>query len=184
MVDNQQSELQQESRKVRNDASSDERLERRRVLADLVEAEPENGGLSYWILASPALLFLAWVWTDLFAHYSPVPNYWVDAVIGLVVLIALVILPLGLGAFFVVTAFPKLFGNAGWVIHPLEPVREAEQYMVRYDFRNRQRAQSTWTQTMARAGQGWVYLEIAGILLGGVLLVPVFLSATEFGFGQ
>ena len=35
-----------------------------------------------------------------------------------------------------------------------------------------------------RAAQGWVFLEITAIFVGAVAMVPLFFSATEFGFGQ
>lgn len=160
------------------------RAGRRVVAADLIETIPERDGLFHWVLASPMLLFLAWTWTDLFAHYSPISIYLLDVLVGLIVLAVLVILPVGLAAFYGVTALPRLFGHAGWDVQPLEPVRESEMHLVRYRFRNRYRAANTWRQAWVRATQGWVYLEIAVILLGGVLMVPIFFSATEFGFGR
>jgi hypothetical protein len=157
---------------------------RREVLADLIEASPENGGLSHWILASPLLLFVAWVWVDLFAHFSPIPFYWLDALLALVILAVLFVLPLGVGAFFLVTSFPRLFSHAGWDVQPLEAVREAEMYTVRYRFQGRHRAPNSWRQAWTRAAQGWVYIEIATILIGGVVMIPIFFSASEYGFGQ
>ena len=59
------------------------------------------------------LLFIAWVWTDLFAHYSPISFYWLDVLLGLVVLTLVVILPLGLVAFYLVTALPHVLGMPG-----------------------------------------------------------------------
>jgi hypothetical protein len=157
---------------------------RREVAADLIETTPERGGLFYWVLASPLLLFLTWAWIDLFAHYSPITWYWLDVLLGLLLLALVVVLPLGLGAFYLVTALPRVFGHAGWDVQPLEAVREAEMHMVRYRYRARRRAASSWRQAWVRAAQGWVYLEIAAILLGGVLIVPIFFSASDFGFGQ
>jgi hypothetical protein len=157
---------------------------RRQVAADLIETTPDRDGLFHWVLASPIILFLAWTWIDLFAHYSPISLYWLDVLLGLVVFALLVVLPFGLAAFYLVAAFPRLFSHAGWDVQPLEPVRERELHMVRYRFHNRFRSANTWRQAWVRAAQGWVYLEIAVILLGGVLMVPVFFSATDFGFGR
>ena len=157
---------------------------RRQVPADLIETVPAREGLFYWILASPMLLFIAWVWTDLFAHYSPISFYWLDVLLGLVVLTLVVILPLGLAAFYLVTALPHVFGHAGWDVRPLEAVREEELYLVRYSYRRRERAANSWRNRWTRVAQGWVFLEIAGILIGGVLLVPIFFSASDFGFGK
>jgi hypothetical protein len=95
-----------------------------------------------------------------------------------------VVLPLGWLAHRVVTALPVLFQKAGWDVHPLEPVREAEQYLVYYVPQRRQRAANTWPRAWLRAAQGWVYLEIAAILAAGIMLVPLFFSALDAGFGQ
>jgi hypothetical protein len=130
------------------------------------------------------LLFGAWLWVDLFTHYSPIPFYWLDAALGIVLYIAAIVLPLGLAAFAAVTAFPRLFSHAGWDVQPLEQVKEADAPRLRYSFRQRHRAATTWPRLWGRAAQGWVYLEIAAILLGGVLMVPIFFSAAEFGFGR
>ncbi len=157
---------------------------RREVAADLVETTPAAGGLMHWLLASPMLLFIAWVWIDLFAHFSPISNYWVDALLGLALMIGLVVLPLGVGAFWLVTSFPRLFQHAGWDVQPLEPVREAEVYTVRYAYQSRRRATTTWGRTWLRAAQGWVYIEIAAIFMGAVAMIPLFFSATEFGVGR
>lgn len=166
------------------ESSEKARPVRRSVAADLVEAMPENGGMLHWILASPMLIFLAWVWVDVFAHFSPIPFYWLDVVLGLVVYALVFVLPLGYGAFFLVTTFPRVFSNAGWDVQPLEYVSEAEMYMVKYLFQARRRAPNEWGRAWIRAAQGWVYLEIATILIGGVAIIPIFISATEFGFGQ
>jgi hypothetical protein len=157
---------------------------RRQVPADLIETMPDNGGFLHWILASPMLIFLAWTWIDLFAHYSPISFYWLDVVLGLALFTIILVLPLGLGAFYLVTAAPGVFHHAGWDVQPLEPVAEAEMPMVRYQYRQRHRAKNNWGQAWTRAAQGWVYLEVAAILLGGVLMIPIFFSASEFGFGQ
>lgn len=158
--------------------------QRRVVPAELIETTPENGALFHWILASPLLGFLAWAWVDLFAYFSPIPFYWVDVVLGLGVFAVLVVLPLGAMAFALVSSLPRLFGHAGWDVQPLEPVREAEQYLVRYRYVGRRRAPFSWSRVWLRAAQGWVFLEIALILGGGVAMIPLFFSASEFGFGR
>jgi hypothetical protein len=164
--------------------SAPKRAAHREVAADLIEAVPDNGALSHWILASPMLLFLAWLWVDVFAHFSPLASYWVDVVLGLIIFVLVAVLPLGVGAYFLVSALPRLFSHAGWDVQPLEPVSEAEMYMVRYRYVRRHRAPTTWRQSCLRAAQGWVYLEIATILVGAVVMIPIFFSASEFGFGQ
>lgn len=157
-------------------------VERRTVPADLLEATPGAPGM--WLLASPFLLFILWAWVDLFAHYSPVPWYWFDVVLGAAIFLFAVVLPLGWLAHRLVTAAPRLFQHAGWDIQPLEPVREQEMYLVRYTYQARHRAPHTWSRQWLRAAQGWVYIEIAAILIGGALLIPIFLSAVDFGFGR
>ncbi len=157
---------------------------RRQVMADLFETTPASGGLMHWLLASPLLLFVAWGWIDLFAHYSPIASYWVDALLGLVLLAGGIVLPLGAGAFWLVTSLPRLFQHAGWDVQPLEPLSEAESHMVQYSYRARRRAATTWGRTWLRAAQGWVYIEIAAIFAGAVAMIPLFFSASTFGFGQ
>ena len=160
------------------------KVERRRVPADLVEATPGNNGLWQWLLASPLLLLVGWTWVDLFAYYSPLPWFWVDALLGVAVYLLVVVLPFGWLAHRLVTALPGLFQKAGWDVHPLEPVRAAEQYTVHYVPNERQRAANTWSRAWLRAAQGWVYLEIAAILAAGIMLAPIFFSALDAGFGQ
>lgn len=152
------------------------------VSADLVEASPS--ALGQWILAAPFVAFLAWTWLDLFAHYSPIPWRWLDLILGAAIFLFALLLPLGLAAHRLVTSFPRLFQYAGWDVQPVEPVREAEQYLVRFVPRHRQRAANDWPRLWTRAAQGWVYLEIFAILAGGLLMIPIFLSASEFGFGR
>ena len=152
--------------------------------ADLVETIPDNGGLLHWILASPILLFLVWTWVDLFAHYSPIASYWLDVVIGALIFALVVVLPLGVGAFYLVSSVPGLFGHAGWDVQPLESLGEAEKHTVRYHYKSRQRAANSWGQAWTRAAQGWVYIEIAAILVGAIVMIPIFFSVSEFGFGQ
>ena len=156
----------------------------REVPADLVEATPGHGALGQWLLASPLLLFLAWQWVDLFTHYSPLPWFWLDALLGVLLFALLLVLPLGLLAHALVTALPRLFQNAGWDVQPLEPVAEREQYLVRYTPRARRRAPANWGRLWLRAAQGWVYWEIFVILAGGVAAVPLFFSMLDFGFGR
>ena len=156
----------------------------RDVPADLIEATPNHGALGQWLLASPLLLFLAWLWVDLFAHYSPLPWYWANALLAVPLFALLLVLPLGVLAHALVTALPRLFQNAGWDVQPLEPVAERDRYVVRYTPRARHRAPATWGRLWLRAAQGWVYWEIFVILAGGVAAVPLFFSVLDFGFGR
>jgi hypothetical protein len=158
---------------------------RRVVPADLVEATPGAGGVGHWLLASPLLLFLAWLWVDLFHHFvGPTGIYWLNALVGIVVFTLVVVLPLGNLAHRVVLSLPRLFHNAGWDLQPLEPVASAEQYLVRYRYQARHWAPADWRRVVLRAAQGWVFLEMATILVGAVLMIPLYFSAREFGFGQ
>jgi hypothetical protein len=161
-----------------------ERPVRRKVRADLIETTPDGRGVYYWLLAAPLIVFTGWLWIDLFAFYSPIPWYWLDAAAGVLIFSALIVLPIGVAGHALVTSLPRLFQHAGWDVQPLEPVKPEEQYMVRYAFEARRRAGNTWSRWWLRAAQGWVYLEIAVILVGGVLMIPLFFSATEFGFGR
>ena len=160
------------------------KIERRQVPADLIEATPGNHGLGQWLLASPLLILLGWVWVDIFTYYSPLPWLAVDAILGVAVYLFVVVTPLGWLAHRLVTSFPRLFQKAGWDVHPLEPVSDAEQYLVHYLPHQRLRAANNWSRTWLRAAQGWVYLEIAAILAAGIMLVPLFFSAIDAGFGQ
>lgn len=158
------------------------KFERRKVQADLIEATPHP--LGHWLLASPILVFVGWLWLDLFQHFSPIPWRWLDSILGVAAYLMLFVLPLGVAAHYLVTSFPRLFQNAGWDVQPLEPVREAEQYMVRYVVHQRTRAAANWSRLWLRAAQGWVYLEITAIFVGALVMIPLFLSITEFGFGR
>ena len=160
------------------------KVERRTVPADLVEATPENRGLGYWLLAAPLLVFVLWGWVDLFAYYSPLPWYWIDLMIAVVIFALFIVLPLGWLAHRLITSAPRIFQNAGWDVRPLEPIDKQEQYLVRFAYKQRHRAANTWQRAWLRAAQGWVYIEIAAILVGGVLMVPLFFSALDFGFGR
>ncbi|MBK8047965.1 MAG: hypothetical protein IPK16_13015 [Anaerolineales bacterium] len=160
------------------------KVERRQVAADLIEATPGSNGLGFWLLASPMLIFLAWVWTDFFAYVSPIPWRVVDLILALVLMFVVFVLPLGWLAHRLVTAQPRIFQNAGWDVQPLEPVRAEEAYLVHYVAQERHRAPNTWARQILRAAQGWVYLEIAAILLSFIFLIPLFLSAVDLGFGQ
>ena len=157
---------------------------RREVAADLVESTPGRGALGHWLLASPLLLYLAWLWVDFFNLFSPLPWVAVNVVVGALIYIAAIVLPLGYGAHRCVLALPRLFQNAGWDVEPLEAVKPAELYSVRYRFGQRHWAASSWDRLWLRAAQGWVFLEIAVILLGAVVMIPLFFSASEFGFGR
>jgi hypothetical protein len=160
------------------------KLSTREVPADLVEATPDTGALGQWLLASPLLIFLAWVWVDLFAHYSPIPFWGLDILLALPLYAFLVVLPLGVLAHALVTALPGLFQKAGWDVQPLEPVAERDQYLVRYVPQARRRAPTNWKRLWLRAAQGWVYIEIFVILAGAIAVVPLFFSALDFGFGR
>ena len=158
------------------------KIERRQVPADLIEATP--GALGMWVLASPLLIFILWAWVDLFAHYSPLPWYWLDVALGVVIFLFAVVLPLGWLAHRLVTSLPRPLQHAGWDVQPLEPVREQEMYLVHYVYQAKRRASDSWQRQWLRAAQGWVYIEITVILLGGVLMIPLFFSALDFGFGR
>lgn len=164
------------------------KLVRRVVPADLIEATPGGYGVGHWLLASPLLLFLAWFWTDrvhtVMTVLTPSKLYLVNTAVGLALFVALIVLPLGLLAHWVVMSLPRLFHNAGWDIHPLEPVAPAEQYLVRYRYQARHWAARDWPRVWTRAAQGWVFLEIFTILAGAVLMIPIYFSVREFGFGQ
>ncbi|MCB9139801.1 MAG: hypothetical protein H6642_15770 [Caldilineaceae bacterium] len=162
---------------------TDVKIERRTVPADLVESTPGAGGLGYWLLASPIILFLVWLWIDVFAYYSPLPQ-WADRLLAAVIFVGLIVLPLGLLAYRLITALPRLFSHAGWDILPLEPVSEAEQYLVHYTFQARHRADGSFRRLWLRAAQGWVYIEIIAIFVGAIAMIPLFFSAVDFGFGQ
>ena len=167
-----------------NQAEEPAKFGRRKVPADLIEATPSAGGLAYWVLASPLILFLAWLWIDLFAHFSPLTWYWLNALLGMAAFVLIIILPLGYAAHWCVTSVPGLFQHAGWDVQPLDPVSLSEQYTVRYIYKNRHRAASGWARLWMRAAQGWVYLEIGAIFAGAVAMIPLFMSASDFGFGK
>jgi hypothetical protein len=156
----------------------------RKVRADLIETTPDRNGAFFWMLAAPLIVFAGWLWVDLFAYVSPIPWYWLDVILALVVYLFVIIFPLGVASHALVTSLPRLFQHAGWDVQPLEPVKPEEQYLVRYTYQARRRALNSWSRWWLRAAQGWVYLEIAVILVGGVLMIPLFLSASEFGFGR
>ena len=130
------------------------------------------------------LVFLGWLWVDLVNLFSPLPWYWVNALLSLLVYIAFIVLPLGYLAHRCVLALPRLFYNAGWDIEPLEPIKLAEQYTVRYRYQQRHWAANNWPRTWLRVAQGWVFLEVAAILFGAVAIIPLFFSVSEFGFGR
>jgi hypothetical protein len=164
--------------------STESAVVRREVPADLIEMTPDNGALGQWILATPLLLFLGWLWVDAFHLLSPLSVDWLNTVIGLLLYGVIVVLPLGYLAHRLVLALPRLFQRAGWNIQPLVAVAPAEQYLVRYRIRQKHWAANSWRRVWLRAAQGWVFLEIAAILFGAVGMIPLFFSAVEFGFGQ
>lgn len=158
------------------------KFERREVAAKYIEATP--GAWGQWILASPLIAFIGWVFLDLFAYYSPIPWRWLDLILGVIVFLVVIILPFGVAAHRLITSLPRLFQHAGWDVQPLEPVSHAEIYSVRYVGKEKERAPNSMRRQWLRAAQGWVYLEIAAILLGFVALGPLFFSALDMGFGQ
>jgi hypothetical protein len=165
--------------------TTETKLERREVPAALIETTPGAGALGHWLLASPLLLFLAWSWVDLFHHFvKPTNSYPLNALLGVILFALLIVLPLGLLAHRIVLSLPRLFHHAGWDLQPLAPVAPAEQYLVRYRYEERRWAPLTWGRAWMRAGQGWVFLEMATILFGAVVMIPLYFSAREFGFGQ
>ncbi|MEZ4637606.1 MAG: hypothetical protein R2856_22075 [Caldilineaceae bacterium] len=70
-----------------------DRRQRKEIPALLIEATPAANGLFNWILASPMILFVGWFWVDLFAFFDPIPWYWLDAVIAVLVYIFPILLP-------------------------------------------------------------------------------------------
>lgn len=154
------------------------------VAADLIEATPGGNGIGHWILASPILLFLLWLWVDLFHLLSPLENRFLNVFLGVLLFIGLIVLPLGLLVHRFILTFPRLFQHAGWEIEPLEPVKPEEIYLVRYRYQERQWAERNWRRAWLRAAQGWVYLEIIAIFVGAIAMIPLFFSAVEFGFGR
>lgn len=167
-----------------NDQVTQREIIQRVVAADLVEATPAGNGLGQWILASPMIFFLLWLWVDFIHLLSPLENRFVNVFIGALLFVGLMILPLGLLAHRLILLFPRIFQNAGWEVQPLEPVRAAEMYNVRYRFQARHWAENSWQRAWLRAAQGWVYLEITAIFVGAIVMIPLFFSAVEFGFGQ
>lgn len=160
------------------------RPQRQEIPALLIEATPTANGLFNWILASPMILFVGWLWIDLFAFFDPIPWYWLDVIVGVLVYIVLILLPFGYLAHRLVTMWPGLFQNAGWDVQPLVAVRPEEQYTARYIATAKERAQTDAARIWMRAAQGWVYIEIATILIGAIVMIPLFFSAVDFGFGQ
>ncbi len=97
---------------------------RRRVVpADLIETTPDAGATLHWALAAPLLLFLAWIWVDVFTHYSPVRPFWLDVGLAALAYAVVFVLPLGVAAHRAVTAAPRLFQHAGWDPGPSNQLR-------------------------------------------------------------
>ncbi|MEZ4683452.1 MAG: hypothetical protein R2932_55515 [Caldilineaceae bacterium] len=161
-----------------------EKFVRRTVPADLIEATPGGNGVGQWILASPFLLFLAWLWVDFIDLLSPLENRFVNVFVGALFFLVLIVLPLGLLTHRLILSLPRIFQHAGWDVRPLEPVRPEEMYTVRYRYQARHWADTTWSRRWLRVAQGWVYLEIIAIFVGAIVMIPLFFSAVEFGFGQ
>ena len=158
--------------------------ERRKVQAHLVEATPGAGGWVHWILSAPGICFFGWLWIDLFGLFSPIQSRPLDLFLGALAFVLFILLPLGYGAHRLVTSFPRVFQQAGWTVLPRETVRTEELPGVRYIFATRERGVTDGRRILLRVAQGWVYLEIGAVLVGFVVMVPLFFSAVEFGFGS
>lgn len=152
--------------------------------ARLVEATPAKCAAGHVALAAPAVLFLGWLWLDLALLVIPLRSPPAAYLLGAVSYVFLVLLPLGYGAHRLVTSFPGLFQQAGWVVHPLEPLGPSEQYSAKFTYVSRERARTGARRILLRVAQGWVYLEIGAVLAGAVAMVPLFFSAVEYGFGR
>ena len=172
-----------ETREPRRKEVPRKEVPRKEVRAHLVEMTPGAYGLSYWILSAPMIVYLGWLWVDLFELFSAASRP-VGLTLGAAAYIALFILPLGYGAHRLVTSFPGIFQRAGWTVHPLAPLRPAEQYSVKYIVVSRERAATDVRRILLRVAQGWVYLEIAIVLFGALAIAPLYYSAVEFGFGR
>jgi hypothetical protein len=167
-----------------NMSTDTSKFTRRSVPADLVEATPGANGLGQWVLASPLLIFLGWFWVDFFHASVGLPVYWLSVLGGAVIYLFCLVLPLGYLTHRLLLLLPRLFQHAGWDLEPLEPVKLQEQYLVRYRYQARRWAANSWQRAWLRAAQGWVFLEIIVILLGAILMIPLYFSAVEFGFGR
>ena len=115
--------------------ASKPKSQRRSVPVNLIETTPGADAAGSWLLASPLILFLLWAWADLFAYLSPLPRL-LDWVVGILAYVFLLILPLGVVAFWLVTSLPKLFHHAGWDVQPLEQIAAEEEYLVRFIYRD------------------------------------------------
>lgn len=164
--------------------TTDEKAKRQQIDVDLLEATPTAGGLWHWMLASPTLIFLAWNWIALLDTLDVTGWSWLNIVIGTLTFVVVLVLPFGYLAHRLVTALPSLFQAAGWEVRPRERVSEARLYTARHVYREKERATTNWNRIWLRTAQGWVYLEIAFIFLGVILMVIVFFSVLQFGFGQ
>jgi len=164
--------------------SEETKFEQLQIDADLLEATPSANGLWHWILASPLLLFIAWNWIAIADTLSPIPWMWVNIVLSGIAFIALLVLPLGNLGFLVVSMFPRIFQHAGWELQPRETYEIERMYSAKYTYLKRARATTNWSRIFLRAAQGWVYLEIFVIFAGAILMIPLFWSASQFGFGS
>ncbi|MEZ4620298.1 MAG: hypothetical protein R2867_32980 [Caldilineaceae bacterium] len=162
-----------------------EKFVRRTVPADLIEATPGGNGVGQWIwphlscssgLALPISLICS-------AHLRIVLSM---SLLGrFFILLVLIVLPLGLLTHRLILSLPRIFQHAGWDVRPLEPVRPEEMYTVRYRYQARHLADTTWSRRWLRVAQGWVYLWRSSLSLSArAVMIPLFLSAVEFGFGQ
>jgi len=182
--DKEQNEQAQPEPMTTDENPPTEKFIRRTVQADLIEATPGNFALGQWVLASPFLLFLAWLWVDLAHLISPLEYRFVNVFIGALLYLLLIVLPVGLLTHRLILFFPRIFQHAGWDVQPLEHVKPEEIYMVHYRYNKRHWADPSWQRMWLRAAQGWVYLEIVAIFVGAIVMIPLFFSAVEFGFGQ
>lgn len=164
--------------------SKESKFERLVINADLLEATPTANGLWHWILASPLLLFIAWNWIAIADTLSPIPYTFVNILLSGAAFIFLFVLPIGNLGFLIVSAFPQIFHNAGWELQPREIHPIEQTYSAKYQYHKRARATTNWPRIMMRAAQGWVYWEIFAIFAGALLMIPLFLSVSQFGFGQ
>lgn len=171
------------SEQLEEQQTNKKQSERQRIDADLLEATPTAGGLWHWILASPMLIFLAWTWIELVDRVGVTAWSWVNILIGSITFIVLIVLPLGYLAHRIVTSFPRLFKASGWDVQPRVKVSEMELYMAKVTYHDRERAHTNWERMWLRAAQGWVYLEIAAIFGGAIVMFPLFFSAMQFSRG-
>ena len=150
---------------------------RRTVPAKLMESTPDRRGLGHWALASPMIIYAGWLAVDIFAALSPIPWRWLDLILGTLLYVFLIVLPAGVLAHGLITAFPRLFQQSGWDVIPLERRRPGEDLPGSATIMSSangppQLGPGCWL----RAAQGWVYLEIYRHLRRGHPHDPPFLK--------